>query len=326
MDKPLVSICCITYNHEPYIKDALDGFVMQKTNFPYEIVISDDCSKDRTREIIAEYKRKYPGLIRDVSPSKNIGVSANFRYVQDEAKGKYVALCEGDDYWTDPYKLQKQVNFMESHPMYSLCCHNYSRLNQDTGIYLENGNGDYMPEGGEISCIGNFNHWLTKTLTLMYRREVYQLVLKEKKSKNWRDAHLCYYLLKKRKGYYLPFNGGVYREHQEGIFFSLSSLQKEIINIKIYDEIYRQNSSDKDFMSFYLKSIEELKYEILIFYKRLGISRELLIGMKEIDVLLFKNLDLKSFLSWHRQLFMTGLKRRKMYKIIKGIYCKHFGK
>lgn len=108
MEKPIVSICCITYNHESYIKEALDGFVMQKTNFPFEIVISDDCSKDGTREIIAEYKAKHPNLIRDVSPKKNMGAIPNFLYVQKEAIGKYVALCEGDDYWTDPYKLQSK--------------------------------------------------------------------------------------------------------------------------------------------------------------------------------------------------------------------------
>ena len=123
MGKPLVSICCITYNHEHYIRDALDGFIMQKTNFPVEIVISDDCSKDNTREIIAEYKDKYSNLIRDVSPTENIGAIPNFNHVIAEANSKYVAICEGDDYWTDPYKLQKQVDFLEAHPDYSMCCH-----------------------------------------------------------------------------------------------------------------------------------------------------------------------------------------------------------
>lgn len=124
MENPLVSICCITYNHEQYIRDALDGFVMQKTNFPFEIVISDDCSKDNTRAIIAEYKEKYPDLFHDVSPKKNMGVFVNFRYVQDSAKGKYIALCEGDDYWTDPYKLQKQVDILEADETLMACCTN----------------------------------------------------------------------------------------------------------------------------------------------------------------------------------------------------------
>lgn len=121
MKDVLVSICCITYNHELYIKDVLDGFVMQKTDFPFEIVISDDCSKDGTRKAIDEYKAKYPEHIRDISPKENMGSMQNFLYVQRSANGKYIALCEGDDYWTDPYKLQKQVDFLESHPDYSLC-------------------------------------------------------------------------------------------------------------------------------------------------------------------------------------------------------------
>ena len=86
MKTPLVSICCITYNHEPYIKDTLNGFLSQKTTFPFEIVISDDCSKDNTHKIITNYIRKYPDLFRDVSPSHNMGSFANFTYVQEQAK------------------------------------------------------------------------------------------------------------------------------------------------------------------------------------------------------------------------------------------------
>ncbi len=130
MEEPLVSICCITYNHEHYIKEAFDGFIMQKTNFPVEIVISDDCSKDNTREIIAEYKAKYPDLIRDVSPDKNLGSSVNFIYVQQCSQGKYIAMCEGDDYWTDPFKLQKQVDFLETHPYFSMCFHGATIKNE----------------------------------------------------------------------------------------------------------------------------------------------------------------------------------------------------
>lgn len=124
MKEPLVSICCITYNQEQYVRECLEGFVMQKTNFPFEIVISDDCSKDGTRAVISDYKARYPKLFRDISPEKNMGSMANFLYVQAQAKGKYIALCEGDDYWIDPYKLQKQVDFMDAHPDYSMCLTN----------------------------------------------------------------------------------------------------------------------------------------------------------------------------------------------------------
>lgn len=141
MEKPLVSICCITYNHEHYIKDALDGFIMQNTNFLYEIVISDDCSKEGTRKVIEEYKKKYPSLIRDVSPEKNMGSSENFIYVQQCAKGKYIAICEGDDYWTDPLKLQKQVDILEADETLMACCTSYSIVDNHSKIIKKKNEG-----------------------------------------------------------------------------------------------------------------------------------------------------------------------------------------
>ena len=133
---PLVSICCISYNHEPYIKDALNGFLSQKTTFPFEIVICDDCSKDNTHKIIKDYADKHPDIFRDVSPSHNIGSSANFIYVQECAKGRYIALCEGDDYWTDPFKLQKQIDILEADESLMACCTNTSIID-DKGNLLE---------------------------------------------------------------------------------------------------------------------------------------------------------------------------------------------
>lgn len=168
---PLVSICCITYNHEPYIRDALEGFVMQKTNFPFEIVISDDCSKDNTRAIIAEYKEKYPDLFRDVSPEKNMGSFANFRYVQDCARGKYIALCEGDDYWTDPYKLQKQVDILEADETLMACCTDYKEVDKN-GVVLREYCGDAVK--GNIPGRYNIRDFFRdnqtySTLSVVYR-------------------------------------------------------------------------------------------------------------------------------------------------------------
>lgn len=134
MKEVLVSICCITYNHEQYIKDALDSFIAQKVSFPYEIVISDDCSKDNTRSIIETYKAEYPSLIRDVSPSQNMGSQANFIYVLKQAHGKYIAICEGDDYWTDPLKLQKQIDILEADNSLMACCTNSSLVDMNSNI------------------------------------------------------------------------------------------------------------------------------------------------------------------------------------------------
>ncbi len=122
--EPLVSISCITYNHENYIAEAIEGFLMQETGFPFEILIHDDCSTDNTANIIREYEKKYPNIIKPIYQEENqyskevrIGLTFNF----PRARGEYIALCEGDDYWTDPLKLQKQVGFMEDNSDYALC-------------------------------------------------------------------------------------------------------------------------------------------------------------------------------------------------------------
>ncbi|WP_391116736.1 glycosyltransferase [Psychrobacillus sp. L3] len=125
MDNILVSISCITYNHEKFIADAIDSFLMQETNFKFEILIHDDASTDRTAYKIREYEKKYPDLIKTIYQTENQyskGVLVS-RFNYERAKGKYLAICEGDDFWTDPNKLQKQVDYMEKHPECSLCVH-----------------------------------------------------------------------------------------------------------------------------------------------------------------------------------------------------------
>ncbi|MEK4129136.1 glycosyltransferase [Solibacillus sp. FSL W8-0474] len=128
MKNILVSIHCLTYNHENFIAEAIESFLMQKTNFMFEILIHDDASTDRTPEIIKEYELKYPDLIKPILQLENQysrGGSVNtINFINlNRAKGKYIAVCEGDDYWTDPYKLQKQVDYMEKNIDCSLCVH-----------------------------------------------------------------------------------------------------------------------------------------------------------------------------------------------------------
>jgi len=119
----LVSINCITYNHEDYISDAIEGFLMQKTDFDFEILIGEDCSTDNTRKIVERYIERYPDKISLITSETNIGAKKNARRLQGNSKGKYIAVCEGDDYWTDPLKLQKQVDYMEHNEGCTLCFH-----------------------------------------------------------------------------------------------------------------------------------------------------------------------------------------------------------
>jgi len=132
----MVSVCCLAYNHEPYIRKCLDGFVMQKTSFKYEVLIHDDASTDRTADIIREYQRKYPDVIKPIYQSENQyskGISILKKYQYPRVNGKYIAFCEGDDYWTDELKLQKQVDFLENNTDYSMCVHQVTSHNCRTG-------------------------------------------------------------------------------------------------------------------------------------------------------------------------------------------------
>lgn len=128
-ENPLVSVRCITYNHEPYIAQALDGFLMQKTNFPFEVIVHDDASTDKTAEIIREYEKKFPKIIKPIYESENQYSKHDGsleRIVNSALRGKYVAMCEGDDYWIDENKLQMQVDFLEGNPEYGMCYTDYN--------------------------------------------------------------------------------------------------------------------------------------------------------------------------------------------------------
>jgi glycosyltransferase involved in cell wall biosynthesis len=122
----------VTYNHEKYIADAIESVLMQKTDFNYELVIGEDCSTDRTREIINRYQIKYPSKVKPIFHSINVGAIRNaMEFTFPICKGKYIACLEGDDFWTDPYKISKQVNFLDKNDDYSLCFHNVKSINEN---------------------------------------------------------------------------------------------------------------------------------------------------------------------------------------------------
>ncbi|WP_316748966.1 glycosyltransferase [Pedobacter gandavensis] len=163
----LVSISCLTYNHEKFIAEAIEGFLMQKTNFKFEVLIGEDCSTDGTRKIVDAYQKAHPEIIKLVTSAKNVGIKNNFNRIVDAAKGKYMAMCEGDDFWTDPYKLQKQIDFLESHPEYIMCCH-YSKIIDEKGDLLYVHPQPVSLEFGYEDVLqGNKDE--TATATLIYR-------------------------------------------------------------------------------------------------------------------------------------------------------------
>lgn len=185
-DKILVSIRCLVYNHEPYLRQCLDGFVMQKTNFRFEAVVHDDASTDGSAAIIREYAEKYPDIIKPIYETENQYSKHDgslSRIMKEACCGKYIAMCEGDDYWIDPLKLQKQVDFMESHPDYSMCFHRARIENEinkfDVFIHCTTiEDMDYT--GDEL-----FKTWTVPTASMMLRHEVFNY-------KNMADKRILY--------------------------------------------------------------------------------------------------------------------------------------
>jgi glycosyltransferase involved in cell wall biosynthesis len=179
--QPVVSVCCITYNHEKYIAEAIDSFLMQETDFPFEIVIGEDCSTDDTRKVIEEYIKKYPKIVKLIKSEYNVGMNVNFQRTIKVCKGNFIALCEGDDYWTNPKKLQIQIDEMKKNPDVDISFHPaYELIDNKKGKILSQhsntnkvfttseviqGDGGFMPTASLIlkkEVVLDFPNWFYK--------------------------------------------------------------------------------------------------------------------------------------------------------------------
>lgn len=246
--KPLVSIVCITYNHEPYLRQALDGFLMQQTTFPLEIILAEDCSIDGTRAICEEYKAKYTDKIRYIRSDANVGAVENEKRAIKAAKGKYIALCEGDDCWTDPMKLQTQVDFMEAHPEYSVTFHRYKIYCEDSDTWTTDNAGALFEgaklEGVDITIEQSLDKWVTQYLTAVFRRECYDFSWADK-YELYRDSHMFYHLMTKGKAYLFAFVGGVYRKTGSGMYTTLDKYQMQLKTIAVCREMWEKNNDER---------------------------------------------------------------------------------
>lgn len=237
-DVLLVSIICHTYNQENYIKDTIDGFLMQKTNFLYEIIIHDDASTDCTKKIIESYVSKFPEKFVPVYQaenqfSKKKDILANFTY--PKAKGKYIAVCEGDDYWTDEYKLQKQVDFLENNPDYVVTWTNF--VSKHEKKYIETGFEEDFPEIYAIDLNNIFETYITYTLTVVFKRDAidYLRILDMKYVK---DNTLYALLLSNGKGAFMNFKSAVHIWHEGGVYSLKSDFFKRYSSYLNVREIY----------------------------------------------------------------------------------------
>lgn len=166
LSEHMVTVCCMTYNHESFIRDCLEGFVKQVTSFPFIVIVHDDASTDNNQEIIREYAKKYSHIIKPIFQKENqwkgLGINPLLHHALPNVTTKYIALCEGDDYWTDPYKLQKQVDFLEANPHISLCFHPVEVLFPDGHTeedYLVKGLMDKQESTlYDMAAVGNYIH------------------------------------------------------------------------------------------------------------------------------------------------------------------------
>lgn len=223
---PLVSISCITYNHEPYIVQALNGFLMQKTSFPFEVLVHDDASTDRTADIIREYEKKFPKIIKPIYQKENqyskgfTAVTATWNFPR--AQGKYIALCEGDDYWIDENKLQKQVDFLESNPEYGMCYTKSKQFLQEKGRYGKKTFGKKINSYDDIFVNGN----RIPTPSVVCRKELMSEFLEKfsSQSKKWimGDLPLWLFIFKNSNVKFLNQETCVYRVLKESASHSVS--------------------------------------------------------------------------------------------------------
>lgn len=178
---PLLAIRCLTYNHEHYIRQCLEGFIIQKTTFPFIAIVHDDASTDKTAEIIEEYALKYPDIIKPILEkenqySKHDGSLGRILNNAIPESVKYIAMCEGDDYWTDPLKLQIQVDFLENNPEHTLCFHNakviYESEELEQQQRLRFNNTFSNIENRDYSGIEIYENWIIPTASVVFKKEI----------------------------------------------------------------------------------------------------------------------------------------------------------
>ncbi|HBI33707.1 MAG TPA: hypothetical protein DEA43_00250 [Candidatus Moranbacteria bacterium] len=214
-NKPIVSIVCVAYNHEKFIQQTLESFIMQKANFDFEIIIGEDCSTDKTREIIKEFEKKYPNVIKPIFREKNIGTTENFFDTLRCANGKYIVICDGDDFFIDENKLQLQVDFLDKNLDYAVCFHSVK-------IFFENKEGakSIYPRAvdlPELTTLSLLKNNFIPTMSVMYRRQNYKDLPKINIVPG--DWYLHLYHAKFGKIGFIDKTMSAYRRHSGGIWW-----------------------------------------------------------------------------------------------------------
>lgn len=218
---PMVSVAMITFRHEAFIAQAIESVLMQQTNFPVELVIGEDCSPDRTRQIVLDYQRRHPEKIRLLLWHKNGGMMQNAAHTLNACRGEYIAFCEGDDYWTNPEKLQRQVDYMEAHPEMALCHHlvDYVRWEGECRMLLKR----FPPESdrGDRQANDLIGNNFIQTCSLMIRRSCLPVLDERFQALKLGDWPLCYLAAEHGKIGFLNVEMADYRIHESNTWNAL---------------------------------------------------------------------------------------------------------
>ncbi len=274
-----LSVVCLTYNHAAFIRQALDGFVMQKTDFPFEVIVHDDASIDGTADIIREYAAKYPDIIKPVYQTENQwskGRHITKEYVYPLIRGQYVALCEGDDYWTDQNKLQKQVDYLDAHPDCSLCFHpvsvKWEKGEQPDSVFPDR---KLLAHVGAMNLKSLLKQNFIQTNSVVYRWRFHQdsseLIPNGILPSDW-FLHLLHAEVGKIA--MLPDVMAVYRKHQNGIWWQAGQnnsfyLRHGVANIAFfkamenYFNVCQSGRIKKVFIRIFLAGLEDKRTDVI---------------------------------------------------------------
>lgn len=304
--EPLVSISCITYNHAPYIRQCLDGFLMQKTTFPFEILIHDDASPDGTADIIREYEKKYPLLIKPICQTENqysqgkTSVAETWNFPR--AKGKYIALCEGDDYWIDETKLQMQVDFLEKNPEYGMCYTNFSILNQSTGVI---DNDLFNTNKVKYKAEYNLEDWIFKAgyiapMSWVFKRDLYVKIpsiktldgsfvlvsafIHETKLKCFKDNTTCVYRVINESASHSRDINKIYTRNKSLIDTKISLIELYGLSAELRSQCEQKYYHSNFKMIAACRPYEELK-QIFSLIENKNIQEKIIVAMSRIKIL-----------------------------------------
>ncbi len=302
MEDIKLSISCITYNHENYIRDTIDSFLMQKVDFPMEILIHDDASTDNTTKVIEKYEQEYSDIIKPIYQlenqySKGVDVS---KLNSERSRGKYIAICEGDDYWTDPFKLQKQIDYLETHPECSLVVHDARIMDTKTGKLMDSFRPSIRSKSFSVEEIILGGGGLFPTNSMVFRSKYYKKLPNFYKDALIKDYPLTIYLALLGDVYYIDEPMSAYRylvpgswtarmsNNIENIIEHFDEISNMLNEIDIYSE-YKYSDTikkTKAINEFNLlvaqgKIAEAKRRDIFAYYSSLDIKKKMVINIKQ---------------------------------------------